>query len=466
MCGLHTSAALLSFLAFPVISLGYEVRPFKVNLSSRVSHLKELANLTKLPEKSVLGKSGAGIDLSWLKDRRQNWLNDYDWDKEQREMNKFNHSTVDIGNMTVHFIHQRSSNPNAIPVLLTHGWPGSFYEFHEVIGPLGNPGGESNTSFHVIVPSLPGFGFTSPAPPGWSSNNTADLFNTLLTDVLGYQSYTTVAGDWGMVVTWALHNNHADHVKAVLYTGLLPDLGPTYDQLKADPRFADKADSLTEEQKERLQYNTVFTSDGFGYFIEQTTRASPATIGLALYDNPIGQLAWIGEKYLTGDPLIGTPPSTLDNNTILTSVSLYYLTGTFETATNVYYQNQGAFVSGLRRAANRVPMGFADYPYEALCAVFPFLMFSMPNSALIRYYPKFYLEEVGNLVFYSGAYISLFMSFREVLIQGVVCLPIEHERGGHFSALDNPPAYVEDIRAMMGRWYEASTSSPLLIVAD
>ncbi|KAJ1305118.1 hypothetical protein OPQ81_000155 [Rhizoctonia solani] len=412
MRAIHTSTALLSLLGLlPTVSLGYDVKPFKINLGSRVPHLKDLVKATRLPQTSVLGKSGAGIDLSWLRDRQKGWISGYDWEKEQSAMNKFNHSTVDIGNMTVHFIHQRSSNPNAIPVLLTHGWPGSFYEFHEVIGPLSNPGGESNTSFHVVVPSLPGFGFSSPAPLGWTLNNTADLFNTLLTDVLGYQSYTAVAGDWGMVVAWALHNNHADHVKAVLYTGFLPELGPTYDQLKADPLFADKADSLTEEQKERLQNNTVFTSDGFGYFIEQTTR--PATIGLALYDNPIGQLAWIGEKYLTGDPLMGTPPSTLDNNTILTSVSLYYLTGTFETAINVYYQNQGAFFPGLRRAANRVPMGFADYRYE------------------VQYYPKFFVEEVGNLVFYS-----------------------EHKRGGHFSALDNPPAYVDDIRAMMGRWYE------------
>ncbi|KAG8690976.1 hypothetical protein FRC11_007696 [Ceratobasidium sp. 423] len=416
MRALHTSTTLLSLLALPVISLGYDIKPFKVDLSSRVSHLKGLVSLTKLPETSVLGKSGAGIDLSWLKDRQKDWLGRYDWDKEQIEMNKFNHSTVDIGNMTVHFIHQRSSDPNAIPLLLTHGWPGSFYEFREVIDPLSNPESESNTSFHVIVPSLPGFGFTSPAPPGWTMNNTADLFNTLVTDVLGYRSYTAAAGDWGIIVMWALHNNYADYVKAVLYTGLIPQIAPTYDELKADPSFSGKLDTLNEVQKQRLRNNTLFTSDGFGYFIEQSTR--PATIGLALYDNPIGQLAWIGEKYLTGDPLIGTPPSTLDNNTILTTVSLYHLTGTFETSVNAYYQNPGELWPHLRPAVNRVPMGFADYRYEA------------------QYYPEFYLQEVGNLVFHSGEYI------------------VSHDKGGHFSALDNPPAYVDDIRTMMGRWYK------------
>ncbi|KDN34428.1 hypothetical protein RSAG8_12490, partial [Rhizoctonia solani AG-8 WAC10335] len=231
----------------------------------------------------------------------------------------------------------------------------------------------------------------------------------LLTDVLGYQSYAATAGDWGSFVTWALHNNHADHVKAVLYTGLIPQTAPTYDDLKSDPFFADKLDSLSEAQKQRLRNNSIFNKDGFGYFLEQSTR--PATIGLALYDNPMGQLAWIGEKYLYGDPLIGTSPSTLNNNTILTSVSLYYLTRTFETTVNVYYQNP--FEPGMQHAANRVPMGVSEYRYE------------------IQYYPEFYLQEVGNLVFHSA-----------------------HERGGHFSALDNPPAYVDDIRTMMGRWYK------------
>ncbi|CAE6407356.1 unnamed protein product [Rhizoctonia solani] len=414
----HTTTTLLSLLALPSIILGYDVKPFKFNLSSRLPHLQELVKLTKLPETSVLGNAGAGTDLTWLKDRQKDWINGYDWNEEQAAMNKFNHSTVDIGNMTVHFIHQRSSDPNAIPLLLSHGWPGSFYEFNQVIGPLSNPEGKSNTSFHVVVPSLPGFGFTSPAPPGWTLNDTADVFNTLLTDVLGYQSYTAAGGDWGCLVTWALHNNHADHVKAVLYTGLIPQMAPTYDDLKADPRFADKVDSLSEEQKQRLRDNIIFITDGFGYFIEQSTQ--PATIGLALYDNPVGQLSWLSQLYLLGDPLQGTPPSTLNNNTILTSVSLYYLARTFETSVNTYYQNPGEFWYSMRHAANRVPMGFAEYLYEYV------------------YYPEFYLGEVGNLVFHSV-----------------------HDRGGHFSALDNPPAYIDDIRTMMGRWYSSESTSCL-----
>ncbi|KAG9082412.1 hypothetical protein FS749_006855 [Ceratobasidium sp. UAMH 11750] len=395
----------------PAILGAYDVRPFKINLSSKVPHLKDLVQRTKLPSYSVLGSAGAGISLAWLKDRQSDWLNKYDWSKEQAALNKFNHSIVDIGNITVHFIHQRSSNPNAIPLLLTHGWPGSFYEFHNIIKPLSNPGKDSNVSFHVIVPSMPGYGFSSPAPVDWNINKTASLFDTLITKVLNYKFYVAAGGDWGSGVTWAIHNNHADNVRAVLYNGLLPQFAPTYDDIANDPQFANDIGSLTEEQKERLNSNLVFSASGNGYFIEQTTR--PATIGLALYDNPIGQLAWIGEKFLQwSDPQYGVPPSTITNNTILTAVSIYYLTGTFETSVNTYFQNPAGFNPTMLHASTNVPMGFAAYYYD------------------LQYYPDFYVAKIGNFVYY-----------------------VDHHRGGHFAGLDNPDALISDLRTMMGKWY-------------
>ncbi|KAF8598946.1 alpha/beta-hydrolase [Ceratobasidium sp. AG-I] len=397
---------------FPLLSAAYEIHPFRIDLSSRVPHLKDLVHRTQLPATSVLGSAGAGIDLKWLKNRQTDWLEKFDWEKEQASLNRFNHSTVIIGSQTVHFIHQRSSHSNAIPLILTHGWPGSFYEFSQVITPLSSPINNTEQAFHVVVPSLPGFGFSSPTPAGWNVNDTATLFDTLLNDVLGYKSYAAVGGDWGCAVTWALHNNHADHAKAILYTGLIPQLAPSLDTLLADPRFANDIASLSELDKQRLQNNTIFPTSGNGYFIEQATR--PATIGLALYDNPIGQLAWMGEKYLTGsDPQYGVPPSTITNNTIITSISIYYLTRTFETAANIYYENADVFQTQMRHAANQVPMGFSTYRYE------------------FQYHPEFYLAKVGNLVFYS-----------------------DHARGGHFSALDNPPAYIKDVQTMMSKWYK------------
>ncbi|CAE6450255.1 unnamed protein product [Rhizoctonia solani] len=402
----------LALLPFSQVVLGsYNVKPFKVNLSSKVPHLKDLVERTKLPKSSVLGSSGAGIPLDWLKARQKEWLSEFDWNKEEDAMNKFNHSVVDIENLTLHFIHQRSPDPNAIPVLLSHGWPGSFYEFHNVITPLSNPGNDSNVPFHVIVPSIPGFGFSSPAPIGWNINKTADLFNTLVTDVLGYKSYTAAGGDWGSGLNWALQNNHADVLRAVLYNGLIPQLGPSYEQLAADPQFANDIGSLSEDQKKRLSNNAIYPTTGSGYFVEHTTR--PATIGLALYDNPIGQLAWIGEKFLEwSDPQFGVSPSTITNNTILTEVSIYYLTRTFETAGNIYYQNPAVFSSTIIQATTNVSMGFASYYYD------------------IQYYPQFYVAKIGNLVYYA-----------------------DHQRGGHFTGLDNPDALIGDLRKMMGQWY-------------
>ncbi|QRV78072.1 epoxide hydrolase [Ceratobasidium sp. AG-Ba] len=379
--------ALVSCLALPAVLVsGFEVKPFKVELGSRIPHMNELIKNTILPSSSVLGSAGKGIGLDWLKDRQSEWTEVYDWDKEEDKLNQFNHSLVDIGDQTVHFIHQRSSNPNSIPVLLIHGWPGSFYEFNQVIMPLTSS--ENDASFHVVVPSLPGFGFSSPAPLGWNLNHTAALFDTLMHEVLGYESYIAVGGDWGCVAIWALQNDHSEHIQAV--------------------QFAGPAESLTDEEKQRIRDNEIWGRDSIGYFIEMTTR--PATIGLGLYDNPIGQLAWMGEKYLEySDPQYGVPPSTITNNTILTAVSIYYLTRTFETAANIYFQNPAGFQQQLLKAVNDIPMGFSEYPYEGM------------------FYPKFYLAEMGNLVYHSA-----------------------HKRGGHFSALDNPPAYVDDIRRLAG----------------
>ncbi|KAG9121285.1 hypothetical protein FRC07_002806 [Ceratobasidium sp. 392] len=358
---MYSRILVLLLCLVPTISQAYEVKPFKIDLSSRVPHMKDMIKHTVLPTGSVLGSAGKGIDLAWLKERQVEWLDNYSWEIEEEKLNKFNHSKVDIEDQTVHFIHQRASDPGAIPVLLIHGWPGSFYEFHEVIAPLSN--GDDNAPFHVIVPSLPGFGFSSPAPNGWNLNNTAKLFDTLMHDVLGYESYIAVGGDWGCVALWALHNNHAEHIRAVLYTGLVPHLLLSLEQLLNDSHFADLTQSMTQEEKQRVQDNGIWAQDSNGYFIEMTTR--PATIGLALYDNPIGQLAWMGEKYLEySDPHYGVPPSTITNNTILTAVSIYYLSQTFETAANIYYQNPTAFQHNLIKAVNDIPMGFSEYGYE------------------------------------------------------------------------------------------------------
>ncbi|QRV92975.1 epoxide hydrolase [Ceratobasidium sp. AG-Ba] len=343
---LNRASTLLSLI--PSVLGAYNVKPFKIDLSSKVPHMKDPIQRTKLPAYSVLGDAGAGIPLDWLKARQKGWLNSFDWNQEQAAMKKFNHSTVDIGNITVHFIHQRSSDPKAIPLLLTHGWPGSFYEFHNVIKPLSNTGKDSNISFHIVVPSLPGHGFSSPAPIG----------------IRHIHSLRRRLGCWS-------------------------HLGPSKQPWRYYSSGLVQRDAATiRPLNRRLDSNSVFATSGNGYLVEQSTR--PATIGLALYDNPVGQLAWIGEKFLEwSDPQFGVPPSTITNNTILTEVSLYYLTGTFETSVNTYFRNPAGWSPTMLHAVNNVPMGYAAYYYD------------------LDYYPEFYVSKIGNLVYYAGKPVSL-----------------------------------------------------------
>ncbi|KAG8762225.1 hypothetical protein FRC12_009135 [Ceratobasidium sp. 428] len=188
------------------------------------------------------------------------------------------------------------------------------------------------------------------------------MFDTLMHDVLGYDSYIAVGGDWACVAIWALHNNHPEHIKAAVH-GPRPALDSSPRATSGRLAFRRSSRVADPEEKQRMQDNVIWGQDSNAYFLEMTTR--PATIGLALYDNPIGQLAWMGEKYLEySDPQYGVPPSTITNNTILTAVSIYYLTQTFETAANIYYQNPTGFQHHLIKAVNDIPMGFSEYKYE------------------------------------------------------------------------------------------------------
>ncbi|KAG8709447.1 hypothetical protein FRC09_000667 [Ceratobasidium sp. 395] len=392
---------ILSLVFWIPTALGaYEVRPYKINLSSRIPHLKDLAQRTKLPSYSVLGSSGAGVPLLWLKDRQSDWLSKYDWSKEEASLNKKHHASFYSPTLV-----GSQGDPAAVDpwmarlILRVPQRNHAPQQSRKGLKCLNT----AESSFHVIVPSMPGYGFSSPAPIGWNLNKTAYLFDTLITKALNYKSYVAAGGDW---------------------------TAPTYNVIANDPRFVNETKTLTKDQKERLNNNTNYAASGNGYFIEQATR--PATIGLALYDNPVGQLAWIGEKFLEwSDPQFGVPPSTINDNTILTAVSIYYLTGTFETSVNTYFQNPTAFSSDTIHASTDIPAGFAAYRYDLQSVVSSCFR---GNEWLIparRYFPDFYLPTIGNFVYYA-----------------------DHPRGGHFAALDNPGAVIEDLRTMMGKWYQ------------
>ncbi|KAJ7467184.1 Alpha/Beta hydrolase protein [Mycena latifolia] len=388
----------------------FDLKPFRIDLSSRIPHLKDLVRNTRLPAKALYPNAGAdkGIELDVLRELQTEWVESFDWEGQQAELNQFKHYTAVIEGQTVHFVHEKSEDPDAIPVILLHGWPGSFHEFAPVIKPLTQPWTSANgkkVSYNVVVPSLPGFVFSSAPPANWTTDDTARIYNTLMTQVLGYSTFAAHGTDWGCVVAYSLYSFFSASVRASHFV-FIPFPIPSAQEI------VENNITLSDAQKVTEQRTIEWNSTGMGYFIEQTTK--PNDIGLALYDNPVGQLAWIGGMFKRlSDPRAGTLPSVLNNTAILTAVSLYYLTDSFLSSVWIYAQNLAGFHTTYTKADTDAPMLFSQYEY---------------NVAL---WPEEYAAKVGNLVSYKV-----------------------HDFGGHFAGLDNPPALIEDIREM-GLYFKA-----------
>ncbi|KAL6835728.1 Alpha/Beta hydrolase protein [Trichoderma sp. SZMC 28015] len=390
-----------------VLSSGrYRLKPYTLNLENEVPRMLQLISNTHLPEAPEYPglSSDAGIPLSTLKSLRTQWLTQFDWKKEQANINKYPQFTAEIEGLTVHFVHKKSTARNAIPLILFHGWPGSFLEFLPLIDNLTKEGKTSNgksVSFDVIVPNLPGFGLSSAPPGNWTNQDTARIFNTLMTDVLGYKKYATHGTDWGCATAYNLYDSYNSTVRAT-HLASLPFVPLTPDQLAAEGIKLDALETFEEESF------VEWSTNGYAYFQQETTK--PNTIGLALYDNPVGQLAYMGEKFLNwSDPRAGTGPSVLTHNEILTSVSLYYLTKSFISSGFIYYQNR--FATNYTKAKTDAPLLFSSFKYNIL------------------FWPPALVRQTGNLVVYKN-----------------------HDFGGHFPALDNPPAMVSDLREIGSYW--------------
>ncbi|KAJ7356645.1 Alpha/Beta hydrolase protein [Mycena albidolilacea] len=393
------------FLGFvATVTATAAVQPFRINLAKGLPHLEALVKNTNLPSEPLYPGAGEdfGVQLDFLRDLKTQWVEGYDWVEQEAELNQLAQYTTTIGNQTVHFVHEKSDDEDAIPLLLIHGWPGSIQEFLPIIKPLTQPWTSptgKNVSFSVIVPSLPGFLFSSPPPQNWTNLETAHLFNTLMTDVLGYSKYALHGTDWGSHIGYHMYESFNTTVRAAHFV-FLPFRPPSPQEI------ADKNITLSDFQKIALQRTVDWRTTGQSYLQEQTFK--PNDIGLALYDNPVGQLAWIGGKTkLWSDPRAGTGPSVLTNTAILTSVSLYYLTGSFQSSVWQYARNAGASRTEYIKPPTDAPMLYSIYAYN------------------IAFWPQEYVEKVGNLVSYK-----------------------EHDFGGHFAGLDNPPALIEDVREM------------------
>jgi epoxide hydrolase len=332
-----------------------------------------------------------GVPLWYLRDLAEYWRTAYDWRVHERQLNGFPQFTTTIQGQRVHFMHVRSPEPNAVPLIMTHGWPGSIVEFTKVIGPLTDPrahGGDPADAFHLVVPSIPGYGFSGPThEPGWNVQRIALAWDELMTR-LGYERYGAQGGDWGALISRELGISAPGHVIGVHLNMLSPQ------------GSLDEPD-LTDVEKARLQRMRQFRNDGTGYGAIQSTR--PQTLAYALTDSPAGQLAWIVEKFrewTDGD----LPDDAVDRDQMLTNVTLYWLTGTAGSSARLYLEAARTGAWG-PPAQSATPTGVAVFPYEIAPPI------------------RRFAELSNNIVHWT-----------------------EFDRGGHFAAMEEPGLLVADVR--------------------
>ncbi len=337
-----------------------------------------------------------GANLDWMKDLCAYWLEEYDWRKHEAAINRLDHFTAPVDGIDLHFIHEQGSGPAPVPLVITHGWPGSVVEFLDIIGPLAHPerhGGDAADSFHVVAPSLPGFGFSGRPPRPYGPRRIARLFNSLMSGVLGYDGYLAQGGDWGGAVSTWLGFDHAPACRAIHVNVMImrhPD-GPKGAEEQAwAERFA--RDQALEE----------------GYRTQQATK--PQTLSYAMMDSPVGVAAWIIEKFHGWSDLAGSDlDGVYGKDLLLTNVMVYLVTRTFNTASWIYYgrREEGGRILSPEGRRVEVPSAMAVFPREFL-----------------NWPPRSYCERLYNVARWT-----------------------EFPRGGHFAALEQPDALVEDVRA-------------------
>jgi pimeloyl-ACP methyl ester carboxylesterase len=352
------------------------IKPF--NLDIPQADLDDLADRlarTRWPDELPGAGWDYGIPLSRVKELAEHWRTSYDWRKHEAELNSFDQYTTEIDGQNIHFLHVRSTNPDALPLILTHGWPGSILEFIDVIAPL-------SEDFHLVIPSIPGFGLSGPTTDrGWDIHRVARAWAELMRR-LGYERYGAQGGDWGSGISRALGEVAPEQVVGV-HVNYLPMPPPPPEQEKG----------LTEEDLARLARIKQFLATRPGYQILHATR--PQTLSYALTDSPVGQLAWIAEKFTEWTD----PRSTISDDRLLTHVMLYWLTGTAGSSARIARETAGGAVPC------PVPMGVAILPHDIVLSV------------------RTLAERTYRITHWT-----------------------EFDRGGHFAALEAPDLFAADLR--------------------
>jgi pimeloyl-ACP methyl ester carboxylesterase len=384
------------------------VRPFRVDVPEEdLDDLRRRIAATRWPTKELVEDRSQGVQLATLRELARYWTTDYDWRKAEEKLNALPQFTTEIDGVDIHFIHVRSQHEEALPLIMTHGWPGSVIELLETIGPLTDPtshGGQAEDAFHLVLPSLPGYGFSSePAELGWDAGRTARAWAELMRR-LGYSRYGAQGGDLGAIVTDVMGRQAPQGLLGIHMNLLVTTLGA-----------ATPPPGNSEEERAALDAINTFTTSGFGYFLEQSTR--PQTIGYALLDSPVALAAWLLDHdtdsyYKISHAFVdGEPAGNLTRDNILDNITLYWLTGTGASAARSYWEDgkalAEALASGEAPPEVSLPVGFTTFPGE---------IWRTPRSWVENSYPNVsYFNEV--------------------------------DRGGHFAAWEEPELFSAEMQA-------------------
>ena len=329
-----------------------EIRPYRIDVPAAVlDDLHERLARTRWPEAETVDDWSQGIPLAYTRELADYWANRYDWRAREAALNRFDQYITEIDGLDIHFIHQRSPHPDALPLLITHGWPGSVVEFHKVIEPLVNPpSGRAEDAFHVICPSLPGYGFSGkPTGTGWGVEKIAEVWEKLVAR-LGYDRYGAQGGDWGAAVTTQIGRNGGHCVGIHLNM-------PIAKPVKGEAGSGE----FSEDDQQALAAYVEHRKWGTGYSKQQSTR--PQTLGYGLVDSPVGQMAWVVEKFWAWSQCGGHPENVLTKDELLDNVMLYWVTGSGASSARLYWESFKRFVSDGRV---ELPTGVAAFPKEIL----------------------------------------------------------------------------------------------------
>ena len=379
---------------------GSSITPFEIVVpDAAISDLKTRLQNTRLPDQISETTWEYGTDKTYLTELIDYWENEFDWKEQERTLNEFDHFKTEIDEIEMHFIHQRSEHPDAIPLMIVHGWPGSISEFSKIIDPLVDPvayGGSASDAFHVITPSLPGFGFSSaPTQPGYSPEKIAHILAALM-EKIGYQRYAIAGGDWGAIINRYLAFNYPDRLIG-LHSNMMLAGPPTDREQRAD---------VTQVEETARAARGAYMQNERAY--QQIQGSKPQTLGYGLNDSPTGLAAWIVEKFHGWTDMPQGATGYLDNHftkdELLTNIAIYWFTGTITSSTRIYYENS--------KTPIETPLGFINVPTGA--AIFPAEIFVTPRA---------WAEAAYDLRHWSVM-----------------------SEGGHFAALEKPDLYLNDLQ--------------------